>query len=80
MGAPKLKKYPREVKRSAASKQSTTSSKTKHTNKSSDPKVLKNEIEHFRNAINKKLKDPKMAKKAAQILEDLLNEVVKKSD
>ena len=37
-------------------------------------------VKGVRNAINKKLKDPKMAKKAAQILEDLLNEVVKKSD
>ena len=34
----------------------------------------KQEIEQFKKLISKKISDPSVAKKAAQIIEDLLNE------
>jgi len=39
--------------------------------------LMKQETNQLREAIIKKLKDPKMAKKAAQIISELLNKVKK---
>jgi hypothetical protein len=42
-------------------------------------RLMKQETNQLREAIIKKLKDPKIAKKAAQIISELLNKVNKKT-
>lgn len=81
MGA---KKFHNLFKKSGASKSAEAPLKSAeqdmHTNtvKDSDTKKISNTqdkvvVENLKNVINAKLKDPAMAKKAAQIIQDLLN-------
>jgi hypothetical protein len=57
MGAPKLKRFPQK----------------EMTMKEAEENIRdKAEIESFKKALQEKLRDPEMAKKAARILEDLI--------
>ena len=64
MGVPKLKSFPaKSVKK-----------KECQDNKIAENAALKKEIENFKNIIKSKLKDPKIAKKAALIIQNMLKE------
>lgn len=66
MGAPKLK-IPKKKKSSASSQHDAT--KQQGPNSTEDKQV----VNQFLNVINKKLRDPELAKKAALIIEKMIN-------
>lgn len=55
-----------------------SSSKTKKEAKNEDSSRAKQEIDLIKKSINSKLKDPEMAKKAAQIITELLEQEAQK--